>query len=105
MRKTKEINIQHEILIWFNQNYTPNNAIIFPVPNEGTYNKSNMTVLKGVSDLVVAFPDKVVFVEVKNKNNQQTKPQRVFQARCNALGYEYQIVRSLEEFQTKVCRL
>ncbi|HSH24395.1 MAG TPA: VRR-NUC domain-containing protein [Massilibacterium sp.] len=104
MKKTQEINIQHSILLWFNQTFPPNEAMIFPVPNEGTYNNKQLTVLKGVSDLVVVFPERVYFIEVKNGTNKQTKYQKVFESRCNALGYDYAVVYSLEEFKKVIGR-
>lgn len=102
MKKRYEIHLQNEILLWFNTEFKPNEGIIFPVPNEGTYQNRNLVVLRGVSDLVVVLPGKVLFVELKHGNNTQTKLQDVFERRVVQLGYEYYICKSLEEFKTIV---
>src|SRR5690606_7953296 len=96
-----EYHLQHKIILWFNANYKPNEGIIFTVPNEAARADRNITVLKGVSDLVVVLPQKVIFVELKQPKGVQSKFQKVFQNRVEKLGKEYYIVRSLEEF--KLC--
>lgn len=98
MRKKTEANIQNEIIIWCNTNKPE--IVLIPVVNEAAYNNRNQTILKGTSDLIAVTKEKVIFVEVKHGYNKQTKPQIVFERRVNALGYEYHIVKSVEEFKT-----
>lgn len=97
MRKKTEANIQNEIIIWCNTNRP--DIVLIPVVNEAAYNNRNQTILKGTSDLIAVTKEKVIFIEVKHGYNKQTKPQIVFQRRVNALGYEYHIVKSAEEFK------
>jgi hypothetical protein len=97
MRKKTEANIQNEIIIWCNINRP--DIVLIPVVNEAAYNNRNQTILKGTSDLIVVTSKKVVFIEVKYGYNKQTKPQVVFESRVNNLGYEYHIVKSVEEFK------
>ena len=56
----------------------------------------------GVSDLIIIQPKRVIFVEVKTKTGTQQKTQIDFQKTVTALGFEYLIVRSLEEFKAAV---
>lgn len=97
MRKKTEANIQNEIIIWCNLNRP--DVVLIPVVNEAAYNNRNQTILKGTSDLIAVTSKKVVFVEVKHGYNKQTKPQIVFEKRVNRLGYEYHIVKSVEDFK------
>lgn len=103
MKKRYEIHLQNEILLWFNAEFKPNEGVIFPVPNEGTYQNRNLVVLRGVSDLVVVLHGKVLFVELKYGNNGQTKHQEVFERNVTALGHTYAVVRSLNEFKSLLC--
>lgn len=97
MKQKLEYHLQHEILLWANTNRP--DIVVFTVANEAARKDRNITVLKGVSDLVVILPQKVIFVELKTAKGVQSKFQRVFQSRVEKLGKEYYIVRSLEEFK------
>lgn len=59
----------------------------------------------GVSDLIVLFPNKCIFVECKTKIGKQSDKQKDFQQIVEALGFEYWLVRSLEDFKTKIFEL
>lgn len=107
----KEAKIQQEIYLWFNNNYCLKNHkprfTIFSVPNEGAnikemmYKKS-MGLRAGVSDLIVVLPNKVLFVEVKTLVGKQREAQKDFENVVTALGFDYFLVRSLEDFQLKI---
>jgi hypothetical protein len=58
-----------------------------------------MGVRNGVSDLVIVLNSKVLFIELKDGNNQQSDHQKDFQKRIEVLGHEYHLIRSLEQFQ------
>ena len=52
----------------------------------------------GVSDLVLAFPHPThLYMELKAGQGRQSKEQKAFQRRIEALGYTYVVVRSLDE--------
>ncbi len=56
--------------------------------------------LKGASDLVVIFPNgKLCFVELKIAKGVQSAEQKDFESRVSSLGYEYHLIRSLDEFK------
>lgn len=76
--------------------------MIFAIPNEATRNNSKFIksgVLAGVSDLILVLPNKILFVEMKTSKGVQSKYQKVFQKNIEVLGFEYKIIRSLDEFK------
>ncbi len=100
--------IQQQIFIWFSNNYClkmqKNRCMIFSVPNDSinaieTKRKLNTGLLKGASDLIVILPNKILFVEIKTEKGVQSENQKDFQNRIEILGYNYHIIRSLEQFQ------
>lgn len=66
-----------------------------------TYNKFKLTGLKnGVADTHVLLPNgKIIFVEFKTPTGTQRKEQKEFQLHVEELGFEYYIIRSVEEFK------
>jgi hypothetical protein len=51
----------------------------------------------GVSDLVVLLPSRIVFIEVKTATGRQSEHQKRFEARVKELGFEYYVVRSVDD--------
>jgi hypothetical protein len=58
-----------------------------------------MGVVKGVSDMILILPGKVVFIELKTGTGFQSREQLEFQAKVQARGFEYRLIRSFKEFQ------
>lgn len=54
---------------------------------------------KGVSDLIVVIPNKVLFVELKTETGKQREEQENFEKIVEALGFNYYIVRDLQTFK------
>jgi hypothetical protein len=104
-----EENLQAEIYKWYWNNYctksTKPQHVIFSVPNGGYRTKSEALRLKstgllpGVSDLIILKPNKVVFIELKTASGKQSEKQKEFQDKVTLLGFDYFIVRSLDEFK------
>ena len=76
----------------------------FSVPNEAAANPIRqgqliaMGLRPGVSDLVLMFPEgRTVFVEVKNETGSQSSAQIDFERKCHELGFEYVLVRSVQD--------
>lgn len=111
MKDKTESRIQQEIVIFFNNEYCLKfhnpRYCIFSVPNdseskEETMRKKATGLLSGVSDLIVLFPNRAVFCEVKTPTGTQSETQKDFQKHVESLGFEYILVRSLDEFKTKI---
>jgi len=88
-----------------------NNYTFFAIPNGGWRNKAVAAKLKaegvkaGVADLLILLPNSTfhgLFVEVKIKGNSQQPNQKVFEQKARDCGYEYIIVRSLDELIEKL---
>ena len=107
-----EDQIQQQIFTFYNNNYCLKNHnprhIIFSVPNGGSRNileakKMKLTgTLAGVSDLIIIKPNQTIFVEVKTLKGTQRDVQIDFQKRVELLGFQYLLVRSLEDFKNKI---
>lgn len=106
-----ESKIQSECYIWYNNNFCLKihnpRGLMFSIPNELSGNNVVGTILAkstgltpGASDTIVILPSgKLIFVEFKTKTGKQTKSQKNFEKRVKNLGYEYKIIRSLDEFK------
>jgi len=106
----KEDILQAEIFKFYTNTYCLKNhnprGIIFSIPNGGTRNAKEAVKLKatgllrGASDLIVILPNgKLLFIEVKTDIGVQSEYQKDFEDRVKSLGFEYILVRSLEEFK------
>ena len=108
--KNDEDILQAEIVKWYNNTYclkfhsTP--GVIFSVPNGGNRNKVEAMKFKatglmaGVSDLIVILPTGLLlFIEIKTPNNTQQPNQIEFENIVNKLGFQYHIIRSLDQFK------
>ena len=105
-----EAKIQSSLVQWYNntyclQHHTPR-SIIFSIPNGGA-NKTvaehmvnrAMGEYKGASDLVIIHKGKLIFVEVKTPTGVQSKDQKIFETHVRQCGYDYFLVRSIEDFK------
>lgn len=94
--------LQCKCVTWFKRNYP--NYIIFSVPNEATHRQSTYYaksgVLKGVSDLIIVSPQKIIFVELKAEKGYQRPEQKTFQSKIESLQQSYFLIRTLEDFKS-----
>tara|TARA_R110000765_G_scaffold375616_1_gene466276 strand:+ start:600 stop:956 length:357 start_codon:yes stop_codon:yes gene_type:complete len=106
-----ESRIQQDCLRYFRNTYCLKHhepqLIMFSVPNEGKdlreqLKKKATGLMKGVSDTIIVFKDKVVFCEFKDLKGKQRPDQILFQDKVELLGHEYWIVRSIEEFKVLI---
>jgi hypothetical protein len=97
-----ESQIQQQIIIYYKNNHK---GLIFAVPNGGSRNIVEAKNLKltgslaGVSDLIVIQQNKILFVEVKIQKGIQSEAQIKFQNNVESLGFEYFVVRNLQQFK------
>jgi len=71
--------------------------------------KNGFTVLKTIRCNITGFPDvtlfkggKTTFLEVKNEKGIQSEIQKYVQKELEKQGFEYIVVRSLEEFKQQL---
>ena len=100
--KQSENEIQRSIVNYFKHQYKK--YCIFAVPNGGSRNVIEATKMKatgtlaGVSDLIVLLPNKCLFIEVKTDTGKQSDKQKEFENTVKILGFEYYVVRNLNDF-------
>lgn len=88
-----------------------NNYTFFAIPNGALRSKAVAAKLKaegvkaGVADLLILLPNQTfhgLFVEVKIAGNYQQQNQKAFEQKARDCGYEYIVVRSLDELIEKL---
>ena len=110
MKKITENNLQAECFKWANNNFCLKHhnprLTIFSVPNGGTRNKLEALTLQstglrsGVADLIALYPNgKCVFFELKTDKGIQSEVQKDFENVVKALGFDYHICRTFDEFR------
>jgi hypothetical protein len=105
--KKSEGKIQQECVIWFRNNNLKTSNLIFSVPNEGKsaaeqmYKKA-LGMMSGVSDTIIIMQNKVIFCEFKDDHGKQSDKQIIFQNKVENLGFEYWLIRNLEDFKNKL---
>ena len=63
----------------------------------------NTGLVPGISDLIIHLPGgRAVMVEVKNEKNIQSPAQKKIEAKIKAMGGNYILVRSLEDFKEQI---
>jgi hypothetical protein len=108
MQIRSEAELQKACVRWFDDNVKLSQAFLFSVPNGGTRHKLEAISLKkqglrpGVSDLILLVQDNIIFLELNFKNGKQYEHQLFFEKVVNALGFNYYIIKSLEEFKVIV---
>ena len=110
MRKKKqkdtrdERSIQIECVSWFRETFP--NQIITVISNEALARNwaryAPMGAVAGVADLLVSLRNNIFFIEMKNANGKQSQAQKDFEAKCNALGIGYYLVRDLTSFKRSI---
>lgn len=102
MKRQSEDKIQAKIVKYLRIHN--DKCIVFHVPNGGSRNIveavkfKRIGVLAGVADLVVLLPDsRCVFLEVKTGAGRQSDSQKMFEKQVEKFGFEYYVVRSVED--------
>jgi len=109
-----ESRIQQECVKWYRNTYclTHHNprGIIFSVPNEGRNQTEQLMkiqtgLMSGVSDLIVITPlGRLLFIECKDDKGRQSDKQKDFEHQVTQHGYNYHLIRSLDEFQEIIAK-
>lgn len=109
-----EHKVQAACVRWFSLAHADDAGLLFAIPNGGRRDRVTAAKLKaegvvaGVADLMLAVPsanaDGTVahglFVEMKTeeKQSRQRQSQKDWESKVKSQGYEYKVVRSLDEF-------
>lgn len=68
-------------------------------------NRKAVGLVAGVADTIFLWRGKVLLIEFKTPTGRQSAKQKEWQARVEAQGFRYYIVRSLEDFQELIREL
>lgn len=99
-----EDNLQIACVNWFRLQYPSKWRLLFHPANGGARNAregaklKKMGVVPGVNDLILVAKSKPVFYELKTMTGKQSKAQKEFQADIEEQGYDYLLIRSVDEF-------
>jgi hypothetical protein len=97
--------LQQKCYFWFWNTYPNLRGLLFHVPNGGSRNAregakfKQIGVFAGVSDLLFMFDGKTHCIELKNEKGSQSTKQLFWQKRVEENGFNYYIIRTLEDFQ------
>lgn len=105
-----ENKIQQQMFVWFQNNFSLKDnvkGIFASIPNDSKDAKEQMrkkaTGMKvGHADFNIYINGKCYFFEVKTTTGVQSESQKRFESEVKSLGFEYYIVRSLEEFKNTI---
>ena len=99
-----EIKIQSEIFIYHWNNYPAERGLLcYNLNNsanriQGNQNKA-LGLIAGRSDMVYYKNGKAIMLEIKTATGKQSRVQKQWQETIIAAGFEYYIIRSLNEFK------
>ena len=94
MRKRSESEIQAAIVKALSQL----GFLVIHVPNQATRGRFRYSgLLPGAPDLIVIGRNRIYFMEVKKHNGKQSPSQIVVQRMIEERGFEYHVVRSLDD--------
>ena len=101
-----EDRLQQQIFTYHWNNYPEQRGLLFHVYN-GAVNKvqgaqlKSKGMVKGVSDMVYLRPGgKPLFLELKTEKGRQSPAQKDWERKVTNAGYEYKLIRSLDEFKS-----
>ena len=114
----EEHRLQCACVRWFAYQHPELRGLLFAVPNGGARSKATAGMLKaegvvaGVADLILLVPRCVkakddegwyntihgLCIEMKTPKGYQSPEQKAWQAKVEAEGYRYAVVRSIEQF-------
>lgn len=102
-----EAQIQAACVTWLWNTYPQTRGLFFAVNNNSEHvaramNRKAVGLVAGVSDTIFLWRGKALLIEFKTPAGRQSEKQKEWQAKAEAAGFRYYIVRSLEEFQALI---
>lgn len=102
-----EDRIHQAIYVWFHNEYPQLRGLLcYNLNNSRNAIDGNKNKLKGLqagrSDLTFYFHGRAFFFEVKNESGTQSSEQKAWEVLMQNNGFNYYIVRNLDEFKAKL---
>jgi hypothetical protein len=110
MIKESEDKIQSDCFVWFHNTYPQHRGLLcYNLNNsknriDGARNKAK-GLIAGRSDMVLYYQSNAFMIEFKTSDGSQSAGQKEWEALVRSNGFQYHIVRSLEEFQSLILML
>jgi len=110
MRDFQEDRLQQECYMWFYNHYKQFRGLLrYNLNNsankvQGNKNKA-MGLISGVSDMELNFEGVTTFIELKVAKGVQSKIQKDWEQLIKSHGFNYYIVRSVDEFKELITML
>lgn len=104
MMLSTESRLQQECFVWLWNSHHELRGLYFRIKNEGTNKISGardkaMGILPGVADSCLLISGTAKFIEFKTEIGRQSETQKSWQKTVTDAGYEYFIIRTLNEFK------
>jgi hypothetical protein len=109
-KKQSEDKIQSDCYVWFHNTYpTLRGLLCYNLNNsknkiDGARNKAK-GLIAGRSDMVLYYQSNAFMIEFKTSDGSQSQGQKEWEALVKSQGFQYHIIRSLEEFQMLILNL
>ena len=106
-----EDRIQQECYLWFHNTYPELRGLLFHPANGGSRNSregakfKSMGVVAGVADLLFIFNSKLFAIELKTDIGKQSLVQKKWESQVKNQGFDYYIVRNLDEFKHLIIKI
>jgi len=99
-----EIQLQRDCYLWFHNSFPDFRGLLcYNLNNSANRIQGNMNMAlglqKGRADMVFYFYEKCFMFEFKTEEGYQSKSQKEWEKLITAHGFEYIIIRSLEQFK------
>ena len=99
-----EAQIQAACVTWLWNTYPQTRGLFFAINNNSEHvaramNRKAVGLVAGVSDTILLWRGRALLIEFKTPTGRQSAKQKEWQARVEAAGFRYYIVRSVEDFK------
>jgi ATP-dependent exoDNAse (exonuclease V) beta subunit len=99
-----EQQIQSDCVTWLWNNYPETRGHFFAVNNNSEHvaramNRKAIGVVRGVSDTIFLWHGETYLIEFKTNVGKQSKIQKAWGEKMTQSGFDYTIIRSLDEFK------
>ena len=109
-KKQSEDKIQSDCFVWFHNTYPHLRGLLcYNLNNsknkmDGARNKAK-GLIAGRSDMVLYYQSNAIMIEFKTSDGSQSVGQKEWEALVKSQGFQYHIIRSLDEFQMLILNL
>lgn len=99
-----ESQIQSSCVAWLWNTHPETRGLFFSVTNNSEHiaramQRKSLGLVSGVSDCLFLWHGKTYCFEFKNESGRQSEAQKIWETKVFKHGFEYYIVRSLDEFK------